>query len=180
MNSFHDHRTYNSYRRFWARSTTTLHDSCIADLCSKAAPLYKFLRENVEFDWTDECDKALHVLKESVIKATKLTHFDQTKPVVLATDASNYGIGAVLLQKENGAERPLAHASKKWSAHQKNHFQIEKEAFSIIYGVSRFRQYLYGRGFTLITDHKPLVAMFSTEKIFPFQQLSNCRNGPSH
>ncbi|XP_067936946.1 uncharacterized protein [Watersipora subatra] len=125
-------------------------------ICATLEELLEKLRGGVHFSKIDLADaylqlelddnaKKLCVINtqcESVVKATKLTHFDQSKPLVLATDASNYGFGAVLLQKENGAERPLVHASKTLSVHQKNYSQIEKEALSIIYGVTKFRQYL--------------------------------------
>ena len=106
-------------------------------------------------------------MKADVISATKLSHYDETKPLILATDASQRGIGAVLMQKQNGEERPIAHASKTLSSTQQRYSQIEREALSIIYGVKKFHQYLYGRKFTLITDHKPLVSIFSPNKNLP-------------
>ena len=65
------------------------------------------------------------------------------------------------MQKQNDEERPIAHASKTLSSTQQRYLQIEREALSITYGVKKFDQYLYGRKFTLITDHKPLVSIFS-------------------
>jgi len=96
-----------------------------------------------------------------------LTHYDASKDLILATDASGYGIGAVLMQKEGEAEVPIAHASKTLTDSQRNYSQIDKEALSIIYGAIKFRPYLYGRSFTLVTDHEPLVHIFSPEKNIP-------------
>jgi hypothetical protein len=139
----------------------------INDLASKAAPLNRLLCKGAKFEWSDDCNKAFNKLKSDIIRTTKLTHYDERSPLILATDASQYGIGATLSMATNGTERPIAHASKTLNEHQRNYSQIEKEGLSIIFGVTKFRQYLFGRRFTLITDHEPLVAIFSPDKKIP-------------
>ena len=57
---------------------------------------------------------------------------------------------------DDGQERPVAYASRSLNTSEKNYAQIEREALSIVFGVRKFHQFLYGRKFTLITDHKPL------------------------
>ena len=77
-------------------------------------------------------------------------------------------IGAVLSQiSHNGEEQPVAYASRTLSVSEQNYSQIEKEALPLIYGIHKFHQYLYAKTFTIITDHKPLLAILRSKKNIP-------------
>nr|XP_043069087.1 uncharacterized protein K02A2.6-like [Drosophila bipectinata] len=124
--------------------------------------------KNVAYIFGPQQQQAFTALKSHIINATQLAHFDENLPLVLATDASSFGIGVVLSHiQDDGKERPIVFASKTLDKHQVKYSQIEKEGLSIIFGVKRFHQYLYGRKFTLITDHKPLVTIFNPGKHLP-------------
>ncbi|XP_024890212.1 uncharacterized protein K02A2.6-like [Temnothorax curvispinosus] len=97
-----------------------------------------------------------------------LAHFDPKLPLILATDASAYGVGAILSHRyPDGTERVLQYASQSLSATQQKYPQIDKKAYAIIFGMKKFHQFLYGNKFTLYTDHQPLVQILSQAKPLP-------------
>ena len=87
--------------------------------------------------------------------------YDVTKPIKLHCDASAREVGACLMHVVNGEEKPVAYASRTLSVAEQNYSHIEVEALAIIFGVKHFNQYLYGREFNLVTDHRPLCKLFS-------------------
>lgn len=85
-----------------------------------------------------------------------LAHPNFNESFILVTDASKLGIGGILSQLNNGFERPIAYFSKKLNKAQSNYSATELELFAVVEGIKHFRCYLYGRKFTIITDHRPL------------------------
>ena len=100
-------------------------------------------------------------------------HYDPALELIVAGDASDYGLGVVLSQKmRNGEEQPVAFASRSLSAAEKNYSQAEKETLACIFAVKRFHSYLCGREFTLTTDHKPLLTLLGEHKPISHQEYN--------
>ena len=115
-----------------------------------------------------ECQQAYEACKSGLTSDTLLVHCEVNRELRLACDAPSYGLGAVISHvKDDGQERPIAYGSRILSPSEKNYSQIEREALSIIFGVKTFHQCLYGRKFTLITDHKPLLAVLGPTSLVP-------------
>lgn len=140
----------------------------VPSLSSILSPLNDLLKAGKRWVWSPACRKAFKEAKERITKAPILAHFDPQLPISLAADASQYGIGAVISHTfPDGSERPIAYASRTLKQSERNYAQIEKEALSLVFGVQRFHQYLYGRSFTLITDHKPLTTILGPKTGIP-------------
>lgn len=140
----------------------------VPHLSTIAAPLYNLLKRDAIFEWSARCEQAFKLIKSKFVSAPILAHYDPSLPVSLATDSSSYSLGCVLSQAQrDGSERPICYASRTLSRAEIGYSVIDKEALGIIYGVKRFNQYLYGRKFTLITDHKPLLSIFGPKKGLP-------------
>uniref|UniRef100_A0A672GZN6 ribonuclease H n=1 Tax=Salarias fasciatus TaxID=181472 RepID=A0A672GZN6_SALFA len=146
----------NYYARFVPNLSAVLH------------PLNVLLRKEAKWEWSKECKESFQTAKEQLASERVLIHYDPALPVILACDASPYGVGAVISHKlPSGEEKPIAFASRTLSKAEQNYAQIEREALGIIFGVRRFHSYLYGRHFTLLTDHRPLTTILSPSKAIP-------------
>lgn len=124
-----------------------------------SAHLYDLLKDQVPFRWTEIHTYEFESLKNTLRNCVPLAYFDSNvnTPTYLTTDASGYGISAVLSQvDENGTDRPVYFLSRKLSDTERTYAASEKEFLAVLWGTERLHQYLYGRPFTIRTDHQCL------------------------
>lgn len=158
INSYPTPQNSDEVRRFVAFSN--YYRKFIPSFAEITLPLNKLCRKHVQFDWSDECQKAFEKVKSilSSPKVMQYPNFDKENTFILQTDASGFAIGAVL---NNGDRRPVAFASRTLNKAEKNYPTIEKELLAITWAVKYFRPYLYGKRFIIETDHKPLIYLFN-------------------
>ena len=131
-------------------------------------PPNNLLKSDTKWKWSDECKKSFTEIKKLLASAPILAHYNPELPIRLAGDASAYGIGAVIShQFPDGSERPLTYASQTLTSTERNYSQLEKEALALVYAVQKLHQYLYGRQFVLVTDHKPLTTILGNKRGIP-------------
>ena len=128
----------------------------ISHFSETAQPLTNLTKKSVRFYWDEECQYAFETLKQLLVTAPVLAYPTDEGDYVLDTDASNYAMGAVLSQVQNGEERVIAYASQTLSHKQQNYCTTKKELLAVVTFVEHFRYYLYGRPFTIRTDHASL------------------------
>lgn len=140
----------------------------IENLSSLVYPITNLLKIRKEFKWNQDCQIAFDKIKSELVSDKVLVHYDPSLPLVLATDASNYAVGAVLSHiMPDGTERPIRYASQTLSETQQRYAMIDKEAYAIIFGVKKFYQYVYNRKFILHCDNKSVSQIFSQNKGLP-------------
>ena len=128
-------------------------------------PLHHLLKKDVKWKWGVAQAKAFNASRKLLTSGNCLTHFDSSLELTLACDASAYGLGAVLSHKGAvGTERPIAYASRTLNASERNYSQLEKEGLACIFGIKKFHDYVFGRPFELITDHKPLLGLLKEDR----------------
>ena len=115
------------------------------------APLTRLTGKTKQWQWTTECQKAFTMVKEMLVKAPVLVLPDFSKPFTVVTDASELGIGAVLLQEDH----PVAFESRKLSSAEQAYSTTDKEMLAVVHALRTWRCYLEGVCFTVITDHNP-------------------------
>jgi len=126
----------------------------IKDYSKIAHDIVKYLKKNSKININDpKYIESFNKLKLLLQSDPILVHPDFSKQFTLITDASNFALGAVLMQQN----KTIAYASRSLNDHEKNYSTIEKELLGIVWAVKYFRPYLYGRKFTIKTDHRPLV-----------------------
>ena len=119
-----------------------------------AKPLTKLTESNTKFHWGPEQEKSFLALKSALTSPPCLSYPDDKLPVRVRTDASLDGLGAVVQQLEpDGEWHPIAYASRGLRRYERNYSVTELECLAVVFAVERFRPYLYGKPFVVVTDH---------------------------
>ena len=126
-----------------------------------AHPLNRLSQKGVEFVWDDDCDSAFRTLKDKLTSSPILAFPCDEGMFVLDTDASNFSIGAVLSQVQDGEERVLAFGSKSLSKSERRYCVTRREMLAVVYFVKYYKHFLLGKKFLLRTDHSSLRWMFN-------------------
>ena len=125
----------------------------LPQLSDVSEPLRNLTKEQNQFIWSKVHQDAFNKLTQLISEPLLLRYYDLEEKVTIETDASDYGLGAVLLQ----AGRPVAFASRTMTETERRYSQIEKECLALVFGCTRFDHHLHGREkITAVTDHKPL------------------------
>ena len=133
----------------------------IPHLSGIISPLVEMTKKNqpAKVKWTSECQEALEKIQDILSSEPVLAIPDIKKPFTLRTDASNEGLGAVLMQEgqdDQDCFHPVAYASRKLLDREKNYSIVERECLAVVWGIDKFARYLYGNTFCLETDHRSL------------------------
>ena len=136
----------------------------IPNYATESEPMRACIRQEGDFLWTAEAQQSFEKVKSLLLDSPALALFDPSMPTVVSTDASDYGLGAVLTQiHRDGEERTVAFASRTLTAVERKYSTVEKEALGCVWAVEKWRTFLWGRKFTLRTDHQALTTLLTTK-----------------
>ena len=129
----------------------------IPNLSGINQPLRQLLEKDVAWHWEDAQKKSFKELKKAITTAPVLKYYDEKEDIVLSVDSSKDALGACILQ--NG--HPIAYASRSLNKSEQNYAQIEKEMAAIVFGATKFHEYIYAKGpIHVESDHRPLESLF--------------------
>lgn len=128
----------------------------VPNFSSIISPLTSLICKNKPFVWDSACEMALTTIKEHLVSAPVLSCPNFEIPFCIQTDASDFGLGAVLSQTENGVEKVICYASRSLTKAERKYSTVEKECLAVLFAVEKWRPYIEGTKFTVVTDHHSL------------------------
>ncbi|KAG5862046.1 hypothetical protein JTB14_035279 [Gonioctena quinquepunctata] len=129
------------------------------------APIPALLRKRTSFPWSEESASAFRRIKECLVSASILSCPDYSREFVVQTDASGYGVGAVLTQPHDEGDPVICYLSRSLSRQERNYTTTERECLAVLWAVEKLRPYLKGVPFTVVTDHFSLLWLQTLEDL---------------
>lgn len=126
-----------------------------------AAPLHKLTNKEQSFEWTKECQESFDDLKSRLMMAPILVHYQPDIPIIVCCDASAIGIGAVLAHRIDDNEMPISYTSRLLNKSERNLSATDRELLGLVNALKKFRHFLIGVKFTVVTDHQPLTHLIN-------------------
>ncbi|UYV80861.1 K02A2.6-like [Cordylochernes scorpioides] len=138
----------------------------IPNLADKLQPLNSLLSTKNEWVWDEPQKKSFNLLKQELVSRPNLALFNPSRTTIVSADASSFGLGGVLRQEQpDGSLKPIAYVSRTLSETEKRYSQIEKEGLAIVWTCDRLKDYVTGIKIHIETDHKPLIAIFTSKSL---------------
>ncbi len=132
------------------------------NIAELSQPLRELLSTKRAWVWGSSQDAAFEAIKKELTQPTVLALYDVDAELKISSNASAYGLGAVLLQRHSDSQwKPVAYASRCMSDTERRYSQIEKEALGIVWACEKFADFVIGKRIALETDHKPLVPLLT-------------------
>uniref|UniRef100_A0A3B3C9Q2 Gypsy retrotransposon integrase-like protein 1 n=1 Tax=Oryzias melastigma TaxID=30732 RepID=A0A3B3C9Q2_ORYME len=129
-------------------------------------PLRELLKADTNWEWGTAQQRAFDELRKELSSPAVLAQYCLNRETKIAADASSFGLGGVLSQKQpTGEWRPVAFISRSMTNAERRYAQIEKEALALTWACERFQSYLVGMDFLIQTDHKPLISLLGSRAL---------------
>ena len=148
------------------------YNSYIPNMHIQRAPLNHLLKKDIKWNWMDECKKAFEKLKTVLTPNLALTHYNPNKQIYVASNTSNFGLGAVILHKKDGKLKQIQQESRMLLLAEMNYSQIEKEDLAIRFAIKKFHKYVHIRECIL-----QMLAIFGSKKGIPTYTANHLQNG---
>ena len=141
---------------------TSYYRRFIKDYSKIAHPLNERLMKNRIYNWDKDCQEAFEELKRKLMTKPILCYPDFEREFHIHTDASKFGLGAVLTQTdESGKEKVIMYLSRTLNKAERQYTVTERECLAVVWAVDKLRHYIYGRRVIVITDHAALKWLFN-------------------
>ncbi|GJX36415.1 putative reverse transcriptase domain-containing protein [Tanacetum coccineum] len=133
----------------------------VANFSKIAKPLTSLTKKNKKYEWDVEQEEAFQTLKNNICDAPILSLPDGVEDFIVYYDASNQGLGCVLMQRG----KVIAYASRPLKIHEKNYTTHDLKLGAVVFALKTWRHYLYGTKSVIYTDHKSLQHIFDQKEL---------------